>query len=303
MDNNMVIFQDKTSCIPLARPRLIVLAAFLVLLAGCQAAPNAQPKDTASSQQEQETSQASDERTDHRARLAASPGGSLILDAIEAAGGLQRWRQVESIAYEQTSTAYGSNGEVRTQTEKKVRIAVEPHLRVRIDYEHDGKPVALGYDGTDGWKTIDGKPELDRTARNHARNASFGAHFMLGLPFKLADPGTNYELLEEKDGFKRVRVTYEKSAGDAPMHVYAYRFEADTLRLDSAWISDPNMSVVVEYSDFHTIDGLTLATRRTRYGSNQKKERLERQAASKLENLRFGEEFDEDIFKEPVTQE
>lgn len=229
-----------------------------------------------------------------------SPGRKIVMQAIEEAGGLERWRQTDSVAYDQISKSYGPEGKkVESRTEKRVRIEMSPGLRVRIDYESNGKSVAIGFDGERGWKTVGGEPELDRSSRNHARNASFGTHFMLGLPFKLADPGTNYQRLESEEGFKRVRITYDEGTGDAPMHTYVYRFESDPIRVHRAWISDSRKTVVVEFSDFRTINGLTLATRRVRFGSNQKRDRLTRQAESKLENIGLGRGFDDDIFAYP----
>lgn len=187
-------------------------------------------------------------------------------------------------------------------TVKTVRIQIQPTFVTRMDYEQDGHRIVLGFDGRDGWKTVDGVPQPDRASRNHARNATFGAEFMLGLPFKLADPGTQYRLVgpdSPSDSVQRVLVTYAPGTGDAAGHVYEYEFDEGTGRLEQAWIRDAYVSVVVVFSDWREVDGLTLATRRVRYESDEHGRRLEKAGESVLEGIRLNEPLEPSLFAEP----
>ncbi|MEO8190691.1 MAG: hypothetical protein ABI682_10160, partial [Acidobacteriota bacterium] len=104
---------------------------------------------------------------------------------------------------------------------------------------------------------------------NGARGATFGSHYVFGMPFKLLDPGTHLELAgREKlaDGTEvdKIRTTYDKGAGDAGgLHTWTYYFDTKTGRLCANHLNYDNGKYdFTEYYDDRSISGVRVATRR-----------------------------------------
>jgi hypothetical protein len=145
----------------------------------------------------------------------------VVLRAIEAHGGWPAWMAARSIEYDWESGDLGAD-----KTLQRSRVKFDLHGgRVRI--EAAGSGVTQIWDGREAWThPPDAKLELP------ARFITRTEHYWFALPWKLADPGANLELLEDetRNGrrFRRVKVTYAPEVGDSSKDWYVYHFDAET---------------------------------------------------------------------------
>jgi len=202
------------------------------------------------------------------AHLVESAAGQVILRAIEAHGGWEKWMKAASAEY-----VWERPAPAPTDPPQRWRVSLDLHGgRVRIQ-DQSSRTLQV-WDGREAWSEPADAP-LDAPARFTTRTE----HFWFSLPWKLADPGARLELLqdEERDGkrFRRVRVTYEPGAGDTPQDWYIYYFNADSGLLEGVVFTvtffgpEPGETGFTPYygvwSDYVQAGGLHIASRR-RFG-------------------------------------
>lgn len=160
------------------------------------------------------------------ARLAATEGGRLLAQAIEAHGGLARWHATDSLRF---TFDYQPDGHPEARMHS-VNLVHVPTSRVRQE-QVDGDAV-FGWDGAQAWIAPD--PEaFPRPARFWALTP----YYFVAMPFVLADPGTRHERLPpaplEGETMERVKVTYDPGTGDAPDDYYVAWLHPESHRLEA----------------------------------------------------------------------
>ena len=153
---------------------------------------------------------------------------------------------------------------------------------------------------------MDGVVTMATPDRNEARNATFGSHYVFNMPFKLADPGAHLSYAgREKlaDGIvaDKVRVTYDKGAGDAGgLHTWTYYFDTKSGRLCANNLNyGPGKYDFTEYLDDKPMDGLRLSTRRYGYEADAKAKKGPKASEIVYEEVRWDVPFDKALFASP----
>lgn len=240
---------------------LLVLAATVALACGPWDRQNESPPAD-----EEPTAAASATAERARTRLEASEGGRLVLRAIEAHGGLERWyaTPTSSFGWEYSNERAG----LRFRTE------MVAHNRTREVY-HDvtslGTPDRpepftgrMAWTGEEAWFV----PADDE--RINARFWATTGYYFEMIPFVFADPGARYERLPDQvlDGetYHMVKVGYEEGVGDADDYYVAYvdrrTGRVRAIRYVVTFGGRPaGIETLFYYDDRTTVDGLTVATR------------------------------------------
>ena len=144
-----------------------------------------------------------------------------------------------------------------------------------------------------------------------ARFDMFTWQYFFALPFKLTDPGTNWELLKpqqiEGDPFTRAKLTFENQIGDSPEDWYIIYQEPETGLLHAAAYivtlgtekekAEENPHVIV-YRDYIVVDGVPFATTWTFHNWDEKDGIGEQIGQAKISNINFFNPED-DLFKKP----
>ncbi len=208
-------------------------------------------------------------------RLREDGAGAVVRRAIDYAGGWKAWAAAKTVEFSKTTVRFKADGSVEHKRVQHHRYGLKPRLHARIEWDEDGNTIVLVNDGYHARKLIAGVVQKGEDAMNEARNATFGSHYVFGMPFKLTDPGAQLvylgrERLADGTEAQRVRVTYEKGVGDAGgLHTWTYYFDAKTGRLCANHLNyGPGQYDFTEYHDDADIGGMRVATRRLGYGAD-----------------------------------
>ncbi|MCF4100999.1 hypothetical protein L1I30_04930 [Gillisia sp. M10.2A] len=191
---------------------------------------------------------------------AVSPAVAFAQD-IEQAHNKEQWNTQRAVSFN-IDLSFGG----KKQLKGKI-TSLTNSSRIRIDQE-DG--TILVYDG-------EGVYLCPKDAdSNRARFNMFTWQYFFALPFKLTDPGTNWEIMEpsviDKDTFYRGKLTFDDTIGDAPDDWYVVYQEANSRLLHAAAYivtfgsnkekAEKNPHAIV-YRDYKVIDGIPVATKWT----------------------------------------
>ena len=226
-------------------------------------------------------------------RLPAGPAGAIVRRAIDHTGGWPAWSSKKTVEFRKTVIRYRPDGSVERRRVQFHRYVLRPEMKGRIEFEEDGKKIVYINSGGQAVKVVDGRLAPAQEDTNSARNNTFGSHYVFTMPFKLTDPGVHLEPAGEerlgKTRVEKVRVTYDKGAGDAGgMHVWTYYFDkasgrlvANNLKYEAAKYD------YTEYLDERPVAGLLLPMRRLGYEADEKGKRGRRNSEILYENVRF----------------
>ncbi|GAA4276511.1 DUF6503 family protein [Aquimarina mytili] len=137
-----------------------------------------------------------------------------------------------------------------------------------------------------------------------ARFDMFTWTYFFGLPYKLSDPGTKWELQNPRSlddtEHQTARLTFEKGTGDAPDDWYVLYSDTQNVLQAAAYIvsfgsngdtskaeADPH---AIRYKDFKMIDGIPFATKWEFYGWTQEKGMTEKLGEATITDITFLEE-------------
>lgn len=203
-----------------------------------------------------------------------SEAGDIVRKAIESAGGWEAWSSKKALSYIKTITFYDSTGEVTRVSRQLHEYNLHPRFQARISYEDNGKKYVILNNGQQAWKLEDGKIMTDEASKNSSWNSSFGSHYVMCMPFKLADHGAQFAfdgktILPNGKEVNSIKVTYLEGAGSSALyHTWWYFFDPSTHELVANFLDFGNGYDYTEYLAFTSVDGIKLNQRRKSYKSD-----------------------------------
>ena len=225
-----------------------------------------------------------------RARLMSSEGGQMVLDVIENHGGLEAWYAAPTSAYSWEYSNFGGNMRFKSSlvADNTTRRIYHRITALGTPEEVEAIDGRMAWDGNDAWISPASIEQID------PRFWSATGYYFESIPFVLADPGVNFKVFppEEHDGVNYHRVTayYDVNVGDTPGDTYTLFINPETGMLDVVlytvtygrayetygrayepgddWPPTPTRGNFFRYSDYVTVDGLTVPTRFHGYAYN-----------------------------------
>lgn len=207
-------------------------------------------------------------------RLGSSEAGKVVLQSIQAHGGLEKWFSAPvGFRFDYDSLVGGPK--IDTFQVIDTQSSRARHVLVKDDqHAFDGTGAEFGWTGTQAWST-----KLPETFQGNPRFWSLTPYYFVGMPFVLADPGVKLtqEADAELDGVNCsvVRVTFDAGVGDAPDDYYVVYFDKETHVLKGlryivtyrGFFKDGGHSPekLMKYTDHKTFGGLVIATRYPTY--------------------------------------
>jgi hypothetical protein len=216
---------------------------------------------------------------------------------IESAHNKTEWNDNKAVSFDIALTFGGQerlNGKVTSLTNS---------TKVRVDKNNN---TQLIYDGKNAYLCpADAEPK-------GARFDMFTWQYFFAMPFKLTDPGTNWETLDsvETSGntFDVGRLSFGENIGDAPDDWYVIYQERETGLLHAAGYivtfgsgdqekAEQNPHAIV-YSEYEVVDGIPIATKWSFHNWNLKEGFGEKIGEATLSNITFFEAEDK-LFEQP----
>jgi len=216
---------------------------------------------------------------------------------IESAHNKEDWNAKKAVSFD-ISLSFGGqerlNGKVTTLTNSS---------KVRVDKSNN---TQLIYDGEQVYLC---------PANAEAKGARFDMftwQYFFALPFKLTDPGTNWESLESVEmndnTYDVGKLSFGENIGDAPDDWYVVYQERETGLLHAAGYivtfgsgdqekAAENPHAIV-YSDYKVIDGIPIATKWSFHNWNLKDGFGEKIGEASLNNITFFDAEDK-LFEKP----
>ena len=202
---------------------------------------------------------------------------SIIDRVIETAGGIQAWQDLKNVTYRETETR--SEGVISHRTHYFMRNPGQGENFYRIEQEGGGTiervlpkgqdrvngKLVVGFDGTEGWLTVDGKLIADPALVDEARFLANAWMYWFSLPFKLKDPGVvlDYQGLQKLEGtpVHVIEVSFGEGVGENSGNGFLYWINADSYRIEKMryWM-DPSRKTnrpYYTYSNYGKIGGIT----------------------------------------------
>ncbi len=228
------------------------------------------------------------------------PADQLVDAWIDASGGLDAWKQVESLRYTVTTVWFDST---ETEVRRRPRFVwgKKRPQRARIERDEAEGHYVQAQDGRgNAWATLDG--ELlppDHKAADEVFYVTGDVMYWIGLPYKLRDPGVNLTYIPpDSTGYAGARVSFGQGIGLHSGDRYFYYFEEGSpYPVEVHYIEEGRTNVNrTRWSDFEQAGGITYVKTRTYY--NEEGRRTKQLIISDVE---LNPEIDDAMFAPPGT--
>lgn len=193
----------------------------------------------------------------------------IIRASIEQAGGLQRWNDLQRLRYTKDYQLLLESGEIEQSYAQTHDYQYAPR-RIDIRSAEKGQEVHTLLEQGHYSRTIDGTPvELPQEALARAVNTST---YVVGMPFKLLDPGAQISYEGETrmhDGrtVDVIRVDYdaEAHANHSSTDTWKYYFDQDDRKIVANWVKTSDHYSLVENLSFVRVEGILFNRERKSY--------------------------------------
>lgn len=261
------------------------LAILLALaLTGCQ--PNVQ-----------------DNTPDFINNLPDNQAGDVVRKAIERAGGWDSWQEKDNFSFYKKITHLDSAGNAERSVRQHHVYNLRGGFKARMEWTDGDDQFLIINNGEQAKKYKNGEELTDMGSKNEAWNSSFGSHYVIGMPYKLADPGVTltYEgidttLLEVP--VHAIKVEYAPDAGSAGgMHLWYYYFEVDDHDLAANYLDYGDGHSFTTYEEFDSVGNHRIHDKRFSYISNEDKERVMLRTIYENEEMTFNVDLEDNAFQ------
>lgn len=237
--------------------------------------------------------------------LPDNEAGEAVRKAIDWAGGWEAYHEKKSMSYTKIVQYFDSTGTQEREVRQQHQYRLRP-FGVRITWEDDGDQYLMINNGEQAWKVRNDTVLTDKADVDNAWNSTFGSHYVVNMPFKLADPGTvlTYAGLDTLQNGKVVHVietTYEEGAGStAGMHRWWYYIDAEDYSLAANFLDYGNGHSYTQYEAFEEVNGIKINKERHSYPANADRELQYLRTKYRNENIHLSEDpLDDQLFASP----
>jgi len=202
---------------------------------------------------------------------------AIIKKSIKDAGGLNKWNAIKSMQYKKNFALLDSTGKTEktfvqdhtySNSNKTIIIRSEENKDVLFTTLENGA-YARSKNGQD--------LKLSQEALRKSVNSSL---YVIGIPFKLIDPGAEIEYLGEESLNGKlldvIKVSYDpkRHNNHSSRNIWKFYFDKSTARVVANWIESADHYNIVENLDFTRVDGLLFHKHRKSYRVDETGEKL-----------------------------
>lgn len=247
-------------------------------------------------------------------RLPAGEAGEVLRRAMQAAGGWERWKQLQDVAYISTLNILDARRQVSSESIGWYKAPLHRGALARMDSIGLPSEVRFGISGDDTWILSDGEPVLAPAQLALTRFDMVSNLFWFSLPFVIAEmPATVTDLgrqRSEEEGrtWHRLKVVFDEPNPAVPGKWFVLYFDDESWLLDRvhARLTAPFLRHelwIGKWLRYRECDGLHKERQRQFFPSNDAGEIVGNLVAEQfVEHVRFNNGFvPADFLKPPET--
>lgn len=233
--------------------------------------------------------------------------GHIIRAGIMKAGGLELWQQKKALSYTKVIQEYDSLGNLVHEFSQYHNYQLQPELKMRISWTDSNNNYLIIYDGDSAKKFVNGKPATNIQDHHEAWHTTWGSHYVLFMPFKLADGGVNFifegtqKILNKE--VLAIKVLYSGKDTSDKKFPWWYYFDPESKSLVAYATPGKNDDFgLTEYAGFENPEGVTLPGKRIGYRADKEKKPLYKTTIYINRDFRFFENSSDSLFSSPALK-
>lgn len=240
-------------------------------------------------------------------KLMKSEAGQIVAKAIDHCGGWDQWCKTETLSFIKRIQHHDSSGAVAREVSQLHQYQLRPQFKARLTWKIENDDYMIINNGESAWMYINGVEAKEKDQVNLAWNSSYGSHYVICMPFKLADPGTimSYDGIDTLSGGQvvhNIKVDYEEGAGSTGgMHKWRYYFDKETFEPVANYLNYGEGHSYTEYGPFYKANDLLANKWRKSFSSNVKEDKVLLRTTYNNDELQYNVDLDPKLF-EPLPQ-
>ncbi len=202
----------------------------------------------------------SSEPVDRFAHIADDNARSIIKASIEHAGGIEKWESIKNLKYTKDFSLLLGDGTVEKSFAQVHDYTYRPTI-IDIKSKEDGDLIHTRFVEGNYVRTKNGEAvDIPKANLIKAVNTST---YVIGMPFKLLDPGVaiSYEgelFLENETLVDVIKVSYDpvKNDNHSTADVWKYYFDKENRKIVGNWVDAGDHANVIENLTFERVGGI-----------------------------------------------
>jgi hypothetical protein len=169
-------------------------------------------------------------------RLPAGHAGEILSDALQAAGGWERWSKMRDVSYISTLTILNRARQLSTESVGLYTAPLHAGARARMDSIGLPTRVQFGIDGEESWIFSEGEPITEPGQVALSRFDMVSSLFWFSLPFALAElPAAVTDVgpaSEDGKRWNRLKAVFDEPNPAVPGRWFVLYLDAETDLID-----------------------------------------------------------------------
>ncbi len=195
----------------------------------------------------------------------------ILKRAISWSGGIDRWRSLDSIIYTKDSKLFLSDSGIESESIQRHAYAMRPKFSARITWSPDTSEFHEILYGEQSVKRVNDSVVAEG---RKVEETVLSAIYVLGMPFKLLDPGVqlSYEgkLQIGENVADAIRAGYDPNANEnhSTTDLWWYYFDEVSGAFLGCLVYHPPTYAYIENQAFHDVEGIKFHAHRKSYRSD-----------------------------------
>jgi len=203
---------------------------------------------------------------DRYEQISDSIARDIIKASISHAGGIEKWESIKQLNYTKDFSLLLPDGKVERSFEQVHEYHYEP-LDLLIMSKENGDMIQTQLKDGKYSRLKNGEPmDIKKEALVKAVNTST---YVIGMPFKLLDPGVEivYDgelLLENNNLVDVIEVSYDpgKNKNHSTADVWKYYFDKDDRKIVGNWVQTGDHANIIENLTYERVGGILFNKKR-----------------------------------------
>ncbi len=197
-----------------------------------------------------------EEQPDPYAKIADLQTSQVIEKAIDKAGTLKTWEAIRTIEYTKRGVLLLENGDVESDVTQRHRYVMRPEFEAEISWVDGVDSIKIIHNASQTRKIVNGRDVTEN--ERPLMESVMSSLYVLGMPFKLMDPGTNLTYvgranLRTGDEVDVIKATYapDKHKNHSTTDEWYYYFEKKSGDFKGCMVYHPPTYALIENLEFH----------------------------------------------------